>query len=170
MDFLKHLFKRTERKNDEQIIYIGNCERWISIYDPQNERSDIDRILVDGTKIRNWAVNQLQNVIGGTQQEQAAREFLPTWLETIPKGSNLMIRPDEAMNSLIYSGLSHFLKRRCVNIWCDECQNWSKRPSDEVCDKTFNGETSQWVEIFYCERRHEIYSRERSIKYLGILD
>ena len=171
---LKKIFERLLRKHQnvpsDTNIYVQNCEKWISIHDPLEPRSEIDRILVDAKKIRPWAIRQLRDVMGGSANSKAARIFLPDWLGTIPRGSKLISRPEENLNRHIYSGLDYFNRHSWTKYWCAICGDWADGISDQTENRNFNGETSSWTSIIVCKKGHEIFRRDRSIKYLGIFD
>ena len=169
MNFLNNLRWKLRKNQSNEPVYVQNCERWISIHDPLKPRGGIDVILVDGKKIGPWAARQFRDVIGGSPNGKAARAFLPDWLVTIPKGSKLVTRPESNLNDLIFSGLDYFIHRGWIKFWCDECDEFVFRVNDETRHKTFNGETSEWESVIFCVEDHEVFKRQRKIKYLGIL-
>lgn len=138
----------------------ARCSRWILIEGPavSSERGRAT-LLVEASSIQAWSEKHAASVWSSNESEQAARKYLPTWIQESDQSDESVTIPDRSMLAVLQPYASDFIKWANIRYWCAECEITYQSCSDEMHERIEPGTEKRWVTEWRCPAGHVGYQK-----------
>lgn len=139
--------------------------RWIVLRGPiYGEKQFRGTLLIDSTKIKNWAEGHAKNTWTNQTIQQSAKEYFPEWLDTIDFDNQSVTILDKGQFGFLKDYYLDFFNNSWLKVYCSDCKNYHKNILIINSDKNKSGKTITWSTEWKCAAGHQIYLTTNSIR------
>ena len=138
----------------------ARCSRWILIEGPAVSSQQMRAtLLVEVTSIQAWSEKHADSVWSSNESEQAARKYLPTWIQESDQSDESVTIPDRHMLAVLQPYAGDFIKWANIRYWCTECEIAYQSCRVEMHERIEPGTENRWVTEWRCPVGHVGYRK-----------
>lgn len=142
------------------------CSRWIAIRGPcVGSINHWGTLIVDAKKISSWAREHANRTWTSCEADQAAKQFLPEWLENADELDETVTIPDQNMLSVLQPYDQDFIYKLSIRHWCPKCPELHDNVIIGDRDRELRVKTSRWTSEWYCLKGHLVHAEDNQIRF-----
>jgi len=142
------------------------CSKWIALRGPcVGSENHWGTLIVDAKRISGWAHGHANRTWTSCEADQAAKQFLPEWLENADESDETVTIPDENMLSVLQPYDQDFIYMLAIRHWCPKCSELHDNVIIGDRDRELRGKTSRWTSEWYCLKGHLVHAENNQIRF-----
>jgi hypothetical protein len=168
VEMVRSLFGRKHRTLISKETYLKPQYRpttWAVLHGPcYGEKKFRGTLLVDLSKMREWAIGHAKNTWTNQDIEQEAKEYFPVWLEKIDLETNAVTVLDKGQYGFLKDYYLDFVNKDWHQMYCPDCKRVYKDIVMKDSNSKKEGANISWSIDWRCIEGHNLYAHEHSIR------
>ncbi len=168
VEMVRNLFKKKYPQIITKQVYQRPQYRptkWAILHGPAyGEKKFKATLLIDLSKMRDWALNHAENTWTNQTLEQSAKEYFPKWLEEIDLETQAITILDWSQYGFLKDYYLDFVNKDWHQIYCPECKKIYKKIEMKDSNSKKEGSNISWSIDWRCINGHNLYAHTHSIR------
>jgi len=165
---IRNLFKKDFPKLITKKVYQKPRYRptkWAILHGPSyGEKKFRATLLIDLSKMKEWAINHAKQTWTNQTYEQSAKEYFPEWLERIDLETDAVTVLDKGQYGFLKDYYLDFVNKDWHQIYCPDCKKIYKKIDVKDSNRNQEGKNISWSIDWRCVEGHVLYAHEQSIR------
>jgi hypothetical protein len=164
----KWIKKFKNSKEPEYLIPDYECSPRILLCGPTyGDITFFGSFILEANAIKQWALEHSKNVYSTNKMNQQARQYLPTWLDSVKKeSSNHITLLDSTMRDVLVPYTFDFYTQGSLKIYCHQCSQEYDSLIDNEHDSHKYGNKSTWTDEWLCPKGHILHHKTHEVRWI----
>ena len=168
VEMVRNLFRRQYPKLITKDFYkkpLYRPTKWAVLHGPcYGEKKFRGTLLIDLSKMREWALGHAKNTWTNQTIEQEAKEYFPEWLERLDLETDAVTFLDKNQYEFLKDYYLDFVNKDWHQIYCPDCKKTYKKIDIKDSHSKKEGSNISWSIDWRCIEGHILYAHEHSIR------
>lgn len=164
----KWIRKFTATKEPQYLIPQYQCSSKILLCGPTyGDITYFGSFLLDSLAIKEWTLDHSKHVYSSNKVTQQARQFLPTWLDSVRSDSdNFVTLLDNPMRVVLVPYAFDFYTKGWLKVYCHQCCKEYDSIVKNEHDLLKFGNKSSWTDEWLCHQGHKLHHKDNDVRWI----
>lgn len=165
---IRNLFKKNYSQlitKDEYAPPLHKPTRWALLRSPfYRDESFKGSLLVDLSKMHEWAKHHAENTWTNQTAVQTAKEYFVKWIKEVDVETDAITLLDKEQQGFLKAYALDFVKKDWHQIYCPHCKILGKKIDVQKFNSKSVDKEISWSDEWRCEQGHILYYEDQLLR------